>query len=180
MSHNPLDLAGPASIAGPMKTQPLPQDYRLTTTQIGAIGESVVATGLMVASGGRLAPFKPVADDDGIDLLLFDKLTGKAIPLQVKSRTGFDDAAAETVQFDVRRSTFAGRGYAIMALIDGTTIQTLWLIHGNRLADVATRKAGKFVVVASAKAGSKDRYREFRHDGLRSVVQEILRHVSAA
>jgi len=160
-----------------MEAKPLTQDHRLTSTQIGAIGESLVAVGLMAASGGRLAPFKPVADDDGIDLLLFDKLTGTAIPLQVKSRTGFDDPKAERVQFDVRHSTFAARGYAVMALVDGTTIRTLWLIPGERLAEVAMRKADKFVVVASAKAASKDRYREFRHDSLASVVQEILRQL---
>lgn len=131
----------------------------------------------MAASGGRLAPFKPFADDDGIDLLLFDKLTGKATPLQVKSRTGFDDPKAQTVQFDVRRSTFAARGYAVMALVDGSNLRTLWLIPGERLADVAMCRAGKFVVVASAKAASKDRYREFRHDSLASAVREILRQL---
>lgn len=152
-------------------------DHSLTTTQIGAIGEAVVAVGLMAASGGRLAPFEPVADDDGVDLLLFDKLTGKAVPLQVKSRTGFDDPKTETVQFDVRHSTFAERGYSLLALLDGTAVRKLWLIPGDRLAGVATRKASKFVVVASAKAGSKDRYREFRHDGLASAAEEILRHI---
>jgi len=160
-----------------MKAEPLAQEHRLTSTQIGAIGESLVAVGLMAASGGRLAPFKPVADDDGIDLLFFDKLTGRAIPLQVKSRTRFDDARAERVQFDIRHSTFAARGYAVMALIEGTAIRTLWLIPGDRLAGVAMRKADKFVVVASTKAASKDRYREFRHDGLESAAEVILRTI---
>lgn len=49
------------------------EGYRLTSTQIGAIGESVVAVGLTLTSQGRLAPFKPFADDDGIDLLIYDK-----------------------------------------------------------------------------------------------------------
>ena len=160
-----------------METElPLPA-YNLTSTQIGAIGEAAAALGLMAASGGRLAPFKPIADDDGIDLLLFDKLTGRAVPLQVKSRTGFDDPKAETVQFDVQRSTFAERGYSLLALLDGTAVRKLWLIPGDRLAGVAMQKKGKFVVVASAKAGSKDRYREFRHDGLASAAEEILRHI---
>ena len=163
-----------------MEAEPLAQEYRLTSTQIGAIGESLVATGLMAASGGRLAPFKPIADDDGIDLLLFDKLTGKAVPLQVKSRTGFDDAKAETVQFDVQQSTFAERGHSLLALLNGTAVRKVWLIPGGRLAEVARRKPGKFVVVACAKAGSNDRYRGFRHDGLDTAAREILRDGSAA
>ena len=57
--------------------------YRLTSTQIGAIGESVVAVGLTLTSQGRLAPFKPFADDDGIDLLIYDKETKRALPIQV-------------------------------------------------------------------------------------------------
>ena len=36
--------------------------WKLTTTQIGAIGEDIVASGLMIASHGRLSPFQPVAD----------------------------------------------------------------------------------------------------------------------
>jgi len=65
-----------------------------TSTQIGAIGECLVAAGILEASQGRLSPFKPIADDDGMDLLLFDKQTRRAIPLQIKCRRGFDDARA--------------------------------------------------------------------------------------
>ncbi|MCH8158120.1 MAG: hypothetical protein IID18_10300 [Nitrospinae bacterium] len=43
----------------------------ITTTQIGAIGEHIAASQLMLASQGRLSPFLPMADDDGIDLLIF-------------------------------------------------------------------------------------------------------------
>lgn len=58
-----------------------------TSTQIGSIAENLVANALMVASHGRLSPFWPVADDDGIDLLIYDKESGRALPAQVKSRT---------------------------------------------------------------------------------------------
>ena len=39
---------------------------RITPTQIGAIGEQIVAVQLVLASDGRFSPFLPVADDDGI------------------------------------------------------------------------------------------------------------------
>lgn len=42
---------------------------QLTTTQEGSIGEAMAGVQLMLASGGRLTPFRPVADDDGTDLL---------------------------------------------------------------------------------------------------------------
>lgn len=160
-----------------MKAEPLTQDYRLTSTQIGAIGESLVATGLMAASGGRLAPFKPVADDDGVDLLLFDKLTGKAIPLQVKSRTCLDRGG--TAQFDVRLKTFtpAGSGYLLAALLDGMTVRTAWLIPAKELAVVAKQAPGKLVVAASPGLAARDKYRPYRHDNLNSAAQTIVANI---
>ena len=60
---------------------------KLSSTQIGTIAENHVANMLMITSGGRLSAFQPVADDDGIDLLIYDKKSGRALPAQVKSRT---------------------------------------------------------------------------------------------
>lgn len=157
-----------------MEAEPPAQDYCLTSTQIGAIGESLVAAGLMVASGGRLAPFKPLADDDGIDLLLFDKLTGTAIPLQVKSRTGLDRGG--TVQFDVRLKTFtpARRGYLLAALMDGVTVRAAWLIPAKELAVLAKPAPGKLVVIASPRPVARDKYRPYRHENLNPVARTIL------
>ena len=69
--------------------------WKLTSTQIGAIGEDIVASGLMIASGGRLSPFQPVAAADGIDLHIYDKKTGKALSIQVKSRLSAHIAVEE-------------------------------------------------------------------------------------
>src|SRR5437762_877639 len=133
---------------------------RLTSTQIGAVGESVVAVGLMLASRGQLSPFKPIADDDGTDLLIVNKATRRIIPIQVKSRTKFDAPAAQTVQFDVRLKTFTaeGDGYLLAVLLDNGTLKAAWLIPSRQLGEVARPAADKLVIVASAKPGSKDRY----------------------
>jgi hypothetical protein len=42
-----------------------------SSTQIGAIAVNHVANVLMISSGGPLSAFWPVADDDGIDLLIY-------------------------------------------------------------------------------------------------------------
>ena len=57
---------------------------KLTQTQIGSIGEVTVAAQLMLLSHGRLSPFLPFADDEGIDLIVSDKLTGESLPVQTK------------------------------------------------------------------------------------------------
>src|ERR1700761_5312911 len=140
-----------------MENGPEARRFSLTSTQQGAIGEAVAATGLMLASGGRLSPYRPVADDDGVDLLLVDKLTRSIVQLQVKCRGKVDDAKAETVQFDVQLNTFAdgGKGYVLGILLDGVTVHKAWLIPRGELRSVARLSPVKFVVVASAKNKSK-------------------------
>jgi hypothetical protein len=59
----------------------------LSSTQIGVLAENLVANELMIESEGRLSPFQPIADDDGIDVLIYDKITGNALPVQIKART---------------------------------------------------------------------------------------------
>lgn len=150
--------------------------HGLTTTQIGAVGEALVAAGLTVGSCGRLSPFKPFADDDGTDLLVYDKLTRRPVPLQIKCRTKTDNSDAETVQFDVRLKTYAedGDGYILAALLDSASVRVAWLIPAREFAATATRKADKLVMVASAKANCSDKFRRFRHESLRSVAETIL------
>lgn len=57
---------------------------QLSSTQKGTIGELIVSAGILEASNGRLSPFRPVADDDGLDLLILDKDSRCTLPLQVK------------------------------------------------------------------------------------------------
>ena len=161
-----------------METQAQERFLRPTSTQTGQIAEASVASGLILASGGRLAPFRPFADDDGIDLLIYDKATRQSVPVQVKARTGVDDGKAGTVQFDVRLATFAaeGAGFIAAVLMDGAAVQLAWLIPTGEFADVARSGKDKLVMVASAKPGSSDRYRTWRHDNLASLAGSFIEH----
>jgi hypothetical protein len=147
-----------------------------TSTQIGAMGECVAAAGILEGSVGRLSPFKPVADDDGMDLLLFDKLARKAIPLQIKTRRSYDDPKAQTVQFDVRLKTFAreGEGYVLCIKLDAVTIDTLWLIPAAEFAGVAKESPTHLIIVPSAKPTSRDRFTPYRVKGFGEVADRII------
>ena len=70
--------------------------YEVTATQKGAIGESIVAIQLIVESGGRLSPFEPLADDDGIDLLIYDKQTGYSAPASSQDKDRYRQASIPT------------------------------------------------------------------------------------
>lgn len=154
---------------------------RPSSTQIGAIGEALVASGLILGSGGRIAPFSPFADDGGVDLLVYDKVTHQSLPVQIKCRTGLDDRRAGTVQFDVRLSTFArqANGYVLCALLDGHSIATAWLIPAVDIAAHARWRENKLVVVASTKPSSSDRYAVYRSADLGAVAHRLLTRFDA-
>jgi len=151
------------------------EPYALTTTQIGAVGESVAATGLVLASGGRLAPFKPYADDDGIDLLIYDKASKGVIPLQVKSRTKVDNEKAMTAQFDVRKATFSEEGdsHLLALLLDGSNLVCAWFIPMSDLKQVGYSRKTKYSVVASAKKTSKSRFAPYRYYTFEDLARAI-------
>lgn len=148
-----------------------------TSTQVGAIGECIVAAEIMEISKGRLSPFKPIADDGGIDLLLFDKITRVPIPLQIKCRrTHTGPKARKTYQFDVRRKTFSNKsdGYFIFAKLSGTRIDAAWLIPSNELESVARLTPTHLVSVACPTPTSKDCFTPYRLDSMEKVVARIF------
>ncbi len=157
-------------------------EWRLTTTQIGAIGEDIAATQLMLASGGRLTPFKPCADDDGVDLLVFDKATRRSATLQIKTRMKLDDPRAQTVQFDVRKKTYsdASDAWLLALLLNGADIQCCWLIPMQQLPDVSRDTATNFSITPSAKASSNDRYTGFRHHSFSEAAMVLTNHFNLA
>lgn len=81
---------------------------KLTSTQIGVLAENLVANELTIESKGHLSPFQAIADDDGVGILIYDKKTGKAIPLQIKARTNTinkrgKQERSNTAHFTVRK-----------------------------------------------------------------------------
>lgn len=136
----------------------------ITTTQIGAIGEHIAASQIMLASNGRLSPFLPMADDDGIDLLVRDKVTRATLPIQIKSRTALDRSAGRTVQFDVRLKTLSSDGYLLALLFDwqAALVERAWLVPMHELKSVAIIRRDKLSITPAVKDTSQDRYTPYR------------------
>ena len=165
------------AFVGGMDTDRPPQDFiKASSTQLGTIGEAIVAVELVLASSGRLAPFTPFADDDGIDLLLYDKATKRSLPIQVKSRARVDNARTRTVQFDVRTATFAedGETHLIAVLLDGSDIGCAWLLPMADLKRHARQGRSKLIMVASAKETSRDKFSVYRHHRVDDLVRSII------
>lgn len=163
----------------------------LSSTQIGALAESIVANELMIASGGRLTSFNPMADDDGIDILIYDKKTGEAIPLQIKSRTNTiakpgKSERGNTVHFEIREAALKNkkRGYLLAVLFDPDLrgIERAWLIPLRSVPRIFSSigKRKKFVMRANRSKETKDRYARYQHEDLHSVAKELISKFHAA
>jgi len=161
----------------------LPATKSMTATQIGTIGEVTVAAQLMLGSDGRFSPFLPFADDDGIDLIVYDKATGRSLPVQVKARTSAKLGKSDTIVFDVRRKTFNDHdgAFLLAILLDmtGGCIQRAWLIPMSELSDVARERPDKLSISPSAKEGSKDRYTPYRCVDMAEVAQRLVTHLDS-
>ena len=160
-----------------------PASKPITSTQIGTIGEVTVAAQLMLSSDGRFSPFLPFADDDGIDLIVYDKVTGVSLPVQVKARTCAKLGKSETIVFDLRRKTFSEHpnSFLLAILLDmaGGRIRRAWLIPMRELSTVARVGVEKLSITPSAKEGSKDRYTPFRCTDMVEVAHRLAAHVDS-
>jgi hypothetical protein len=149
----------------------------LTTSQIGRIAESLVATTLILASGGRLSIFGAHVDDCGIDLIALDKKTSRSICVQVKSRSEREGKRAR--QFNIMRSSFRSDEQCYLLAFQfnpiNPAIKRSWFIPMSMIPDVALIKRDRYTVSPSSHELSSDRYRRFRAETPSDLVAAILR-----
>jgi len=126
----------------------------------------------MKASAGRLSPFQPIADDDGLDVLFYDKVTGNSVAIQLKCRTvtiknSYTGKYGNTVHFQVRQATFneARRTYLVAALLKDelTQFAATWFIPMALLPTIGKgTNQGHWVIRPSKSATSADRFSAYR------------------
>ncbi len=150
----------------------------LTTTQKGTVAESIVACQIILASEGRLCPFLPVADDGGVDLLVFDKKTRNAVPVQVKSRTATLRRFPNCVHFQIRKKTFSDTpGTAVIAMLfdwDKQEPGCMWLLPGDYVAAKAAGRGNYYVLQPSIAENSNDKWRQFRCETFEKLVHRLI------
>ncbi|MCO8647162.1 hypothetical protein ACRS8P_17980 [Burkholderia cenocepacia] len=155
----------------------------LSSTQIGAIGENLLVNAVMRGSNGRLTPFQPLADDDGIDCLFWDKATGQSVAIQLKCRTVTlykpgTKVRGNQAHFEVRKTTFseARRAYLVAGLCNEelTGFLVMWLIPMSTLPELARNGASKWVIRPNKSDGSADRFAPYRCSSADELVQRII------
>ncbi len=149
----------------------------LTATQKGAIAENLVANRIIIESDGQLAPFVPVADDDGLDMLVYDKKSGKVLPIQIKSRMKTLRRSPKVVHFEVRKATLKqGRRGAVLAVLlseDMKNVLQAWFIPMRDLPTIAKETATKYVMRMSSDCSSKDKYSPYRCGSIGEVAARL-------
>lgn len=155
---------------------------RYSHSQRGRLTEESVAWQLMAHSAGRLTPFRPNVDDDGIDLVLFDKPTGVCLPIQIKG-WHVPPSQVGTIQFDVRRSTFRPVPNGFLLTVWETKVgmtEMAWLVPLDRVHEVARSYPEKFSLSPSTKPESADRYTPWRCLGMDEVCRRLIDHICQA
>jgi hypothetical protein len=155
----------------------------LSSVQIGAIGENLLVNAVMKASDGRLSPFAPIADDDGLDVLFYDKVTGGSVAIQLKCRTGAirkknSEERGNTIHFHVRQATFneARQAFLVAALFNEqlTEFVCTWFIPMALLPEIGKEISGKYVIRPSKAEASADRYTPFRCQTAADLAARII------
>ena len=158
---------------------------KLSSTQIGAIAENLVANELMIESQGRLAPFQPIADDDGLDVLIYDKVTGRAVPIQIKARTNTlrkkgSQERGNVAHFEVKKSTHRDDRHALLLCVllapDLRSTERAWLLPLHELPFLCTVKESKYTVRANKLLTSNDRYKKFRCANIAEISRLLIEY----
>ena len=141
------------------------------------MAENLVANELMIESGGQLSPFQPVADDDGIDVLIYNKANGAAIPLQIKARTK-TIRGGNTVHFEVRKKTLRDdRGGMFLGVLLDESLRVTkraWLVPLPEFPSIAYDRGTKFMIRPSLSTSTQDKYRDFQCKDMREVAQRLI------
>ena len=159
---------------------------KLTSTQIGALAENLVANELIIELDGRLSPFQPIADDDGIDVLFYDKVSGKAIPIQIKARTTTINKPGRqergnTVHFEVRKATLKDdRNALLLCVLLNESLrftERAWLMSLSELQELSSDRETKFVIRANKDLATKDKYKPYQCADMHEVAERLIQYV---
>ena len=107
-----------------------------------------------------LSTFVPQADDDGLDLLVLDKLTRQTFGIQIKPRFASEVSPPGTVRFDMRLKTFheASNEFLLVPIIDPAAGEPLrfWPMPFSDLRSIASEKRGHRIISPSPSIRSAD------------------------
>ena len=164
--------------------------YRLSknvsSKQKGNIGESRVAE-LITLYGSDLSCYKPLADDEGIDLIVRNKKNFKTYHLQIKTRFGANadtSLIAHVKANKIRKDKAMGLVFCFFDTEDGDIWDYLWLVPAKSFARLAklsnNKKLGRiYKFIAGRSKKDTNKWNKFLIDKreLGNKISEFLKNI---
>lgn len=148
----------------------------LSDNQKGRIIEQLVAATLMLQSDGTLRVSVPIVDDEGVDLVVGNRLNDKTLILQIKSRFNLNKGRFKA---NVRRATCKpdANRFLLFVLFEkasATLGESCWLVPAyefcSRLSK-QNRKDKKYLFISSF-TSPRDMWKPFRL-GIKDLAKNI-------
>src|SRR6266478_5775259 len=117
----------------------------ISESQKGRIIEQLVGTTLMLQSDGALRVSLPLVDDEGVDLVVNNRLNDKSLLLQIKGR--FSLSARGHYRANVRRATCAPNPHKRLLFVyyDKATAalgDACWLVSAPEFCRLLAKQKG--------------------------------------
>jgi hypothetical protein len=148
----------------------------LSESQKGRIVEQLVGATLMLQSDGRLRVSLPLVDDEGIDLLVTNRLNDKTLFLQIKSRFVLEQGRYRS---NVRRATCPPNPSKFLLFVYYEKIsaaigETCWLIRASDFCQLLSnqRETRPDYIFNSSFNSKNDMWTPFRFS-VRKLATEI-------
>jgi hypothetical protein len=153
----------------------------LSDRQKGDVIEARIAELITLYGEASLSCFRPISDDEGIDLIVKRKgRVDKTVFLQIKSRFGIDPGSPFTATF--RPPTHAGDNFGFVFchfdVSQGDLWQYLWFVPCRDLLKTATPLSdGRLHFVSGMTRRDTNQYNRFLIDkrGLANKLLEVMR-----
>jgi len=135
----------------------------ISTKQKGDIAEARIAELVTLYGDTRLSCYKPVSDDEGIDLIVKEKGTFKILFVQIKSR--FGDNPNKTYHQSIKETSIANNYsnavvFCFFNIETGDLNDKVWFVPGPEYIKHSNRdKNGRLAF--AAKTTKKDKWSEF-------------------
>ncbi len=151
---------------------------KLSTKQKGDIAESRIAELITLYGGKSLACYKPISDDEGIDLIVKEKGTLKTVYLQVKSRFGNNPKLIYTATTKAKTVIDKFSMALVFCFFDtskGDLWEYLWFIPAPFFIKKANKlNKGLYGFVAGRTKRESNKWDEYLIDK-RSLAEEIIK-----
>jgi len=155
----------------------------LTTPQKGNIVEARIAE-LITLYGHNLSCYRPISDDEGIDLIVKEKGTLKSIYIQVKSNFSkdFSKPFVATVRLSLALDSYSmAFVFCLFDTSKGDVHDYVWFIPAPEFLKKATKDKNDLLeFVAGKQKNNQNKWDEFMFDkrDLANRVQEQLKRIT--